>query len=269
MIPEATDSRKKPQGPACRFWGTDGGCKKGSSCTYAHAWDGLEKTNRCFACSGMGHSKRDCPVKKPMTGSPWKQPAPKVSKVKKPGDEKMPAEGQAVGGEGGGGVPRATGRNPGADSSASRATGEQARPPPGGSEEASGLLKSLRSIRALQIKCAAAEKEAGEIGEVQPVALLDGGATHALRQARPHERDNLTAVEVELACGSTVLYKHAGTSAILTLEPVEPIIPLRMLVDAGFVVRWNAKGCMLEHPATEGCTAGCGMAVRSCGGQRR
>ena len=102
-----------------------------------------------------------------------------------------------------------------------------------------GLLKSLRSIRAPQIKYAAAEKE-GEIGEVEPVALLDGGATHALRQARPHERDNLTAVEVELACGSTVLHKHAGTSAILTLEPVEPIIPLRMLVDAGFVVRWSA-----------------------------
>ena len=83
---------------------------------------------------------------------------------------------------------------------------------------------------------------------MEPVALLDGGATHALRQARPHERDNLTAVEVELACGSTVLYKHAGTSAILTLEPVEPIMPLRMLVDAGFVVRWNAKGCIIEHP---------------------
>ena len=91
VIPEVTDNRKKPQGPACRFWETDGGCKKGSSCTYAHSWDGLEKTNTCFACSGMGHSKRDCPVKKPTTGSSWKQPAPKVSKVKKPGDEPMPA----------------------------------------------------------------------------------------------------------------------------------------------------------------------------------
>ena len=97
---EVTDNRRKPQGPACRFWGTDGGCKKGSSCTYAHSEKGLEKTNRCFACSGLGHSKRDCPVKKSTTGSPWKQPAPKVSKVKKPGDEKVPAEGQAAGGEG-------------------------------------------------------------------------------------------------------------------------------------------------------------------------
>ena len=263
--PEVTDNRKKPQGPACRFWGTDGGCKKGSSCTYAHSWEGLEKTNRCFACSGMGHSKRDCPVKKSTTVSPWKQPAPKVSKVKKPGDEKAPIEGQAAGGEGArlSGSPgsaeeasqEATGWNPGTASSAPRSTGEPARPPPGGSEEASGLLtevagllKSLRSIRALQIKYAAAGKEAGRSEEKEQVALLDGGATHALRQARRNERDNLTAVEVELACGSTVLYKHAGTSAILTLEPVEPIIPLRMLVDAGFVVRWNAKGCSIEHP---------------------
>ena len=98
--PEVTDNRRKPQGPACRFWGTDGGCKKGSSCTYAHSWEGLEKTNRCFACSGMGHSKRDCPVKKSTTVSPWKQSAPKVSKLKKPGDEKGPTEGQAAGGEG-------------------------------------------------------------------------------------------------------------------------------------------------------------------------
>ena len=29
---------------------------------------------------------------------------------------------------------------------------------------------------------------------------------------------------------------------------MEPIIPLRMLVDAGFVVRWNAKGCSIERP---------------------
>ena len=76
-----------------------------------------------------------------------------------------------------------TARNPSAGSSASRATGEQAK-----SEEASGLLtevagllKSLRSIRALHIKYAAAKKEAGEIGatsltacEGQPYRWLVG-----------------------------------------------------------------------------------------------
>ena len=170
-----------------------------------------------------------------------------MSKVKKPGDEKVPTEGQAAGGEGArlsGSPGSAEEASPGLRGGTlaplhSRSTGEQARPPPGGSEEASGLLTEV----ALQIKYAAAGKEAGRSEEKEQVALLDGGATHALRQARRHERDNLTAVEVELACGSTVLRKHAGTSAILTLEPVEPIIPLRMLVDAGFVVRWNAKGC--------------------------
>ena len=68
--PEVTDNRRKPQGPACRFWGTDGGCKKGSSCTYAHSWEGLEKTNRCFACSGMGHSKKKLPGQEIHDGEP-------------------------------------------------------------------------------------------------------------------------------------------------------------------------------------------------------
>ena len=103
-------------------------------------------------------------------------------------------------------------------------------------------------MKALQIKYEAAKRKAGETEDLEPVALLDGGATHALRQARLHEKNNLTAVEVELACGSTVLYKHPGTSALLTLDPVEPIIPLRMLVNAGFVVKWNAKGCHIDQP---------------------
>ena len=96
-------------------------------------------------------------------------------------------------------------------------------------------------MKALQIKYEAAKRKAGDVEDLEPVALLDGGATHALRQARSHEKSNLTAAEVELACGSTVLYKHPGTSALLTLDPVEPITPLRMLVNAGFVVKWNAK----------------------------
>ena len=37
---------------------------------------------------------------------------------------------------------------------------------------------------------------------------LNGGATHALRMAHQHERDDLRPVEVELAQGTTTLYKH-------------------------------------------------------------
>ena len=66
--------KKKAPGATCRFWGTDGGCRKGNGCGYVHSWDGIVKTNRCFLCSGVGHAKKDCPVKKD------KEPAaPKVA----------------------------------------------------------------------------------------------------------------------------------------------------------------------------------------------
>ena len=265
-VAETGDQKKRSFGAPCRFWGTDGGCKKGGSCSYAHSWDGLEKNNRCFGCSGVGHSKRDCPVKKWDWGTSKTTATapPKVSKFEKQKDVRSSGEGSGAGGEGArqAGSPgsaeeasrEVTGRIPSTAPPNSVAMGGGTPKPPqeaaeaaGLMSEVAGLLKSLRSMKALQIKYEAAKRQAGA-EELEPVALLDGGATHALRQARSHERGDLTAVEVELACGSTVLYKHPGTSALLTLDPVEPIIPLRMLVDAGFVVKWNAKGCIIDHP---------------------
>ena len=214
----------------------------------------------------MGHSKRDCPVKKWDWGTSktTAAAAPKVSKFEKQKDGRSSGEGPGTGSEGArqvcspGSAEEAsrevTGRIPNTAPPNSVAMGGGTPKPPqdtaeaAGMSEVAGLLKSLRSMKALQIKYEAAKRNAGEAEDLEPVALLDGGATHALRQARSHEKNNLTAVEVELACGSTVLYKHPGTSALLTLDPVEPIIPLRMLVNAGFVVKWNAKGCIIDHP---------------------
>ena len=45
----------------CRYWGTTGGCKRGETCTFAHAWEGINKTGRCFHCSGENHFAKDCP----------------------------------------------------------------------------------------------------------------------------------------------------------------------------------------------------------------
>ena len=47
---------------SCRFWMSEKGCLKGMDCKYSHA--ALEpQSNRCFNCSAMRHTKRDCPVK--------------------------------------------------------------------------------------------------------------------------------------------------------------------------------------------------------------
>ena len=46
---------------ACQWWGSDGGCKKGRFCPYTHDWQALQdKDQRCFACSGKGHTVREC-----------------------------------------------------------------------------------------------------------------------------------------------------------------------------------------------------------------
>ena len=49
--------------PACNFFGTEDGCKKGANCTYKHDWSTLEKRGRCWTCSSTKHTQRECTVK--------------------------------------------------------------------------------------------------------------------------------------------------------------------------------------------------------------
>ena len=91
-------------------------------------------------------------------------------------------------------------------------------------KEAAGLLKSLRSVKSIKPKQVVVDDRDHAGGW----ALLDGGATHALRKARPEEVDDLVAVVVELASGSTVLYKSKDHQTLLALQEVEPIVPLHL-----------------------------------------
>lgn len=56
----------------------------------------------------------------------------------------------------------------------------------------------------------------GLFGQPGEFALLDAGATHALRQAHPDEEADPVPSKVELACGSTVLYKHQKHQTLLS-----------------------------------------------------
>ena len=92
--------------------------------------------------------------------------------------------------------------------------------------EATVLLKTLRSMKSVKVKQVNYEPR----GAHQAVALLDGGATHGLRTAEAWERGELEPVQVELASGSTWLYRHKNHRTLLSLEEVEPIVPLHRLV---------------------------------------
>ena len=55
-------------------------------------------------------------------------------------------------------------------------------------------------------------------------------------------------IEVELAQGTTVLYRHPKHRTLLSLEEVEPIIPFRLLVERGCKVEWRKTGCSIRRP---------------------
>ena len=214
----------------CRFWGTDQGCRRGDRCPYPHSWEGISKAGRCFKCSGTGHTKRDCVAGTKKDGAqdpPTK--TPKVAKVTKVEKEVAPGPDAAV--------------NPPGSGSKGETTGAEASKDPTNEliQEATNLLKTLRSMKAIRLSSMTEDAEA----ESQ-WALLDGGATHGLRQARPDEMDSLRPVNVDLAFGSTTLFRAPGISTLLAKEPVEPLIPLRALVERGFNIRWNSKGCVIK-----------------------
>ena len=260
----------------CRFWGSDAGCRRAGSCKFLHSWEGLDKTKRCYGCSSTTHMKKDCVAgdgssQKGQGGSGGgDKQAKKVSK----GDaNKGSKEG---GGDGDGkknqqtsstttsssSSPGVHGRSQGDLQTTSRTTSTTSSTEKGIIEDkedwvdVQGLLKSLkgeasgrsssRSVKAL-LKSV---KEDGcrEDGQAGLYALLDGGATHALRQARPEELCELQPVEVELAFGKATVYKSAKHNSLLTREAVEPIIPLRMLVDRDFKISWSKDGCRIYHP---------------------
>ena len=98
----------------------------------------------------------------------------------------------------------------------------------------SGLGKSMTSVKSLFLKTVKVDGD-----ETAEYALLDGGAAHALRQAKASEVPHLWPL---------TLYKCPWHNTLLALESVEPIIPLRLLVDRGFKIDWGRQRCDIFHP---------------------
>ena len=72
-------------------------------------------------------------------------------------------------------------------------------------QEATGILKGLRTLKTSQMKTMRLKQIAHVAPGRDAWALIDGGATHALRTAKPHEIADAEKVQVELASGSVWL----------------------------------------------------------------
>ena len=80
-------------------------------------------------------------------------------------------------------------------------------------------------------------------------ALLDGGATHILRQARSTEEYQMAVpTRVELAAGEVTLRQVESTGTLLTDFPTQVIVPLGKLALSGFRVHWEGDEFRLFDP---------------------
>ena len=252
------DGDRSAMKPACKFWKSEDGCRKGQDCSYGH--DTADMKGRCFGCGATSHVKKECCVRRPGDGNGgFGKDAKKTAKLKSGRD---PPVNEGV--KGGGAVlvekdpitkpePATTSSTP---ASLGSTGGSDGLKPVGLSsvspkdttadlmEEATSLLKSLRTLKAVRVKQIMVTEE----GDKNLFALLDGGATHCLRRARSDELGRLTPIQVELASGTAMLFRHPDHQTLLSMREVEPIIPLHMLIDRGYRLTWKPGHCSIDHP---------------------
>ena len=83
------------------------------------------------------------------------------------------------------------------------------------------------------------------------VVLLDGGATHCLRQAKSRkEWEDAEPTTVQLAAGSISMRMNKETGTLLSEENVQPIVPVAKMTEVGYKVAWSQEQCRFEHPET-------------------
>ena len=85
-------------------------------------------------------------------------------------------------------------------------------------------------------------------GDQKDTVLIDGGATHCLRQVVDEaEWQAVEEVRVQTASGEVTLRQSKETATLLSREPVQTIIPVGRLVQEGYSIRWDKVSCHLEH----------------------
>ena len=78
-------------------------------------------------------------------------------------------------------------------------------------------------------------------------ALLDGEATHCLRQAADEaEWKSGIEVEVALVSGTAMLRQNLWTKTLVTQQPVQPIVPLGCLAELGYAIKWESRSFELQ-----------------------
>ena len=269
-----------PSTTTCKFWGSEGGCRLGKRCSFTHDWQSLpDRASRCFVCSALTHKKQDCPARpagdKAPTGGSGGQDAMGHGRGSKgtkggkkgKGDSKGEKNGKGTGVSGKeeslkeASVKALQGSSPSQETSTtSSAAAPSSAPSMAGSlasekeliGEVTNLLKTLRVNDSGNPQLSAVRL--ARILNQDKAVLIDGGATHCLRN--PHSREeylnHAEEVRVDLAAGSVRMRQDTGTGTLYSEDPnLQPIVPLADVIKVGVVVKWDSSGCEMRYRSGE------------------
>ena len=245
----------------CHKFSDATGCRFGDSCMFRHDRTKARKEGRCLACGQSGHYRPDCtlvaPENRPVLGEPGSasEGSPKSSppggKGGKASKAKAKPAAQAKG------IIEEAGSGMEAARPATSGTGQAAGP---NSQEliaeAAKLLKNV-SLKPVRVQSRGLDSDV-EIDSSwllsaisgpadKSFALIDSGATNALRPASECELSGGRVIKVDLASGVTELrINECGT--LLHSGPCQVIIPAGYLIDLGYSLTWKKRGCKVRHP---------------------
>ena len=234
--------------PRCKFFLSDSGCRKGKECTWVH--EIKDGQRRCWTCGAIDHMSGSCTRPK---GSKEGSPKGKMAKteVNQEAGSKKKEEGEDEESEKGSSVKDLLEEankmlktlSPGNTSSASSTSSTK------GEEERKEVLdrleqqlKSLRTLKVFQLK---------KMTSSEDLALIDSGATHALRPKRKGENVmEYQEVGVGLASGETVKMRMSPTGCMVSLDyNIQPIVPMGQLTEKlGCEVHWSGGEVKIRHP---------------------
>ena len=202
----------------CKFFDSPNGCRYGKACRQAHA-EIRKGAGRCYECGATTHLRPQCPRK----DGPEEPPNRKQQRSRRgQGSNPQSAEGANQRSL----EPRAADLPEGSIGGA--VVGPQPKAPP------EGLGPKLSKLA---------------LGE--PLGLLDGGATHALRPVRdPEEFERSRPLKVGLASGETNELRINRKGTLVTLnKDTQPILPLGVAIRVlGMSVLWREDRCDVVHP---------------------
>ena len=233
----------KGAGMGCKFFLTDGGCKKGKTCTFLHQ---LDDQKRCWVCRSTAHFAPKCD--RPKDPERWRPEGKGEGKqAKSLRKEESPVKEETQ------------------EDRRREESHSQNEVMKGLLEEANRMLKSMSGPR-IEERDGKLDKLQKQLDELKHLrvfrltkievgleeGLLDSGATHPLRSLRRGEDTRgYREIKVSLACGKQIPLRMSPGGAMVTQdEKAEPIVPLgRMVKVLRCKVEWDEEdGMVVCHP---------------------